>query len=327
MAVRRRVLTFLLLCAALPGCGGGSPTAVAPPVTPIEPLPALTKMNVLAPGDSIATGQAIALSVQAFDEKARPMDVGLVAWASSNPLVARVGSDGVLLCLTAGVTTISATVGSVSGSRVLTLTPRLPGPLPVVSTFVTPVSLSMEVGQVGQVQTRLTDFAGDTLTGRAVSWSSSNDTVATVTAAGVVTARARGTALIDAVSEGVHGAALIVVSPAVDTTLTITVAAPRPGIDIGDTVTVVATVHAFFPMDSVTVSIGGITTRMILGAIPGSGKGPAWVALANISSLSFGANFIIVTAYDNRGKYAINVVPFNHNPRVNGGSKAPSASK
>jgi hypothetical protein len=298
------------------------------PVTPVESLPALTTITVVAPGDTIAAGQAVPLDVQAFDEKARPMKVGLVAWTSSNPLVARVGSDGVLLCLSAGVTTISAIVGEVTGRRVLTLLPRPPGPLPVVTTSVTPVSLALQVGQEQQVQTRLTDFAGDTLTGRPVTWSSGNDSIATVTAAGVVTARARGTVLIDAVSEGVHGAALLVVSQAVDTSLTIAVPVPRAGIDIGDTVTVVASVHAFTPIDSVTMSIGGSTTHMIFGTIPGSGKGPAWIGFANISALAFGANFIIVTAYDNRGQYAIKVIPFSHNPRLlGGGAKAPSAGK
>jgi hypothetical protein len=329
MAAPRRFLELLLLGAVSAACGGSAPTAVPAPVTPIEPLPALTTMQVVAPADSIAAGQAVPLNVQAFDQKSRAMTVGLVTWASSDSLVARMAANGVLLCLKAGQVTISATVGQVTGRRVLTLTPRPPGPLPVIATRVTPISVSLEVGQVRQLSATMTDFAGDTLTGRDVAWSSANDSIATVSSSGVVTAKARGSVLIDAASDGVHGATLVVVSPAVDSTFTISVPTPLPGIEIGDTATVVATVRAKFPIDSVTMSINGRASPMTLVYLGKIGDtGPAWVALADVSAIAFGANFIIVTAYGDDGKYTIHVVPFSHNPRVNGGSsKPPSANK
>ena len=110
MAMRRAAWAMLVVCALLPGCGGGAPTA-APnaPAVPIEPLPVLTTLTVVLPSDSVAAGQAIPISVSALDHKARPMTVGFVAWSSSNPQVARFSPIGALLCVAPGTTTVSAT--------------------------------------------------------------------------------------------------------------------------------------------------------------------------------------------------------------------------
>jgi hypothetical protein len=331
MSVLRRARRRAGLCAALfgvlQGCGGSSaaPTQVVPTTPPLPHLPELTSMSVVAPADSIAAGQAITLGVAPLDDQARPMTVGLVTWSSTNPAVARVGFDGVLLCLAPGTTTISATVGAVTGKRVITITPQPPGPLPVTSVQVSPYATTLEIGQAQAMKVALRNFAGDTLTGRAVAWTTSNDSIVIVSADGVVTARAPGVAIVEATSETQRGAVQVTVRVPVDTSIVVAVPYPVAGAILGDTITVIASVHAFFPVESVGVLVGSIPLKMELKPVGALGAGLAWAAYADISTLPFGANSIVVTAIDSRGKRGVFVVPFFHDPKTNGGGGGKSA--
>ncbi len=327
MVMPRRLLAFAM-CAALAGCGGGAAAVVAPTQTPVEPLPALTTLAIVLPSDSIAAGQALPISVSAFDQKARPMTVGLVAYSSSNPQVARMSPGGALLCLAPGTTTISATVGDVTGRRLVTITPRPAGPLPVTAVVVSPFATVLAVGVSRTIAARIEDFAGDTLSGREIAWSTSNDSIAVVSSAGVVTARAPGVAVIEAISEGRRGAMQVSVPTPVDSSIVVSVATPLPGIAIGDTVTVSASVRSDYPIVAVSMLIGGIPIELIRTPVGALLNGTAWVALANVSTLQFGASTIVVTATDSRGKSGVLVVPFTHDPRVlGGGLKPPTSNK
>ena len=328
MTTRNVAWALLLMCALLSGCGGSAPTAVATPVTPIEALPVLTTLAVVLPSDSIVAGQAVAISVAALDHKSRPMTVGLVAWSSSNPQVARLSPSGTLLCIAPGTTTISATVGQVTGRRLITITARAPGPLPVSTVVVSPFAVTLAVGASRALAVRLGDFAGDSLAGRDITWTTSNDSIAIVSSTGIVTARGPGVAIIEAVSEGQRGAMQVSVPTPVDSSIIVSVAAPIPGITLGDTVTVTASVRSQFPIVSVSMLIGSIPLDMTRTPVGALGSGVAWVAFADISALPSGANSIVVTAIDSRGMRGVVVVPFSHDPRVlGGGSKPPSGSK
>ncbi len=320
---------LLAVCALLLGCGGGAPTAApSAPAVPIEALPVLTTLTIVLSSDTVSAGQAIPISVAALDHKARPMTVGLVAWSSSNPQVARLSPNGTLLCIAPGTTTISATVGQVTGRRLITITPRAPGPLPVSAVVVSPFAVTLTVGASRAMAVRLADFAGDSLAGRDITWTTSNDSIAIVSSSGVVTARGAGVAIIEASSEGQRGAMQVSVPTPVDSSIVVSVAAPIPGITIGDTVTVTATVRSAYPLVSVTMLIGSIPLDMTRTPVGALGYGVAWVAFADISALPSGANSLVVTATDSRGMRGVLVVPFSHDPRVlGGGSKPPSSSK
>lgn len=69
-------------------------------------------------------------------------------------------------------------------------------------------------GGTRQASATVKDASGTTLSGRAVSWSSSNDAVVTVSSAGVVMALDLGEATITATSEGKAGSAGLTVVPA-----------------------------------------------------------------------------------------------------------------
>ena len=86
-------------------------------------------------------------------------------------------------------------------------------PRPVASITVSPAANTVVIGQTATLAATVKDASGAVLTGRSIQWSTSNGTIATVSAAGLVTAIAEGTATITATSEGKTGQAQITVSP------------------------------------------------------------------------------------------------------------------
>jgi hypothetical protein len=79
----------------------------------------------------------------------------------------------------------------------------------VATVAISPQTATVPQGQQTQLTATVTDANGAVVTDRPVSWSSSNQQVATVSTTGVVTAVAPGSATILATSEGKSGTATI----------------------------------------------------------------------------------------------------------------------
>src|SRR5207237_9050836 len=77
---------------------------------------------------------------------------------------------------------------------------------------VSPPSATVSVGQTAQLTATPKDASGTPLSGRAVTWSSSDTTIARVSGSGLVTAIATGSATITATSEGQSGTSTITVT-------------------------------------------------------------------------------------------------------------------
>ena len=109
--------------------------------------------------------------------------------------------------------------------------PEPAGPAPVASVVVSPSSTTLEIGQTAQLTATVTDAGGNVLSGRTIAWSSSSQAVATVGAAGLVTAVGPGVTTLTATSEGRSGtAAATVVAPVAATWIdTHTHPTGRPG--------------------------------------------------------------------------------------------------
>jgi len=84
--------------------------------------------------------------------------------------------------------------------------------VPVASVLVTPAVASLPVGGTVQLSATTNDSAGNVLTGRPVTWASSNTAVASTSGSGLVTAVAAGVATITATSEGKSGIATVTVT-------------------------------------------------------------------------------------------------------------------
>ena len=92
------------------------------------------------------------------------------------------------------------------------------GRQPVAGVGVNPAMVALaSYGATQQLAATPADQHGKPLTGRVVTWTSSNPSVATVSAAGLVTGRANGTATVTAASEGVTKAVNVTVAQAAAT--------------------------------------------------------------------------------------------------------------
>lgn len=116
--------------------------------------------------------------------------------------------------ITTYVTTIALLALAACGGGTTTPTPPPPPPppAPVATVNVTPGTASLVPPQTQALAVAPLDAAGNALTGRTVTWSTSAQTVATVSTAGLVTAVGPGTATITATSEGKTGSATITVA-------------------------------------------------------------------------------------------------------------------
>lgn len=110
---------------------------------------------------------------------------------------------------------------------------KISGPVPVASVGVVIASPSVVVGTSTQATATIRDSDGGVLNGRSIAWSSSDTEVASVSAAGVVTAHGSGTAQIRATSEGKEGSATVSVTPVPIAAITVVIA--DPSMQVGGT--------------------------------------------------------------------------------------------
>ncbi|TMQ52001.1 MAG: hypothetical protein E6K74_12805, partial [Candidatus Eisenbacteria bacterium] len=116
-----------------------------------------------------------------------------------------------------GTLNLNAVFGGLSNVATGTTTP--PTLVPVASVTTNPASVSQLVGTTQQLTATLKDTSGNVLTGRAVTWTSSNSTVATVNSTGFETSVGPGTATITATSGGVSGTSAITVNATAPSTV------------------------------------------------------------------------------------------------------------
>jgi trimeric autotransporter adhesin len=135
-------------------------------------------------------------------------------WSSSDTNVATVSdvvpTKGTAMALTAGPTTISATVGSVSGTASLTVTNAT-----LVSIAVTPAGMSIPLGVQQQFTATGTfnDATTQDITGT-VTWASTGNSIASITVSGLATGLKLGTVTISATSGAISGSTSLTVNAA-----------------------------------------------------------------------------------------------------------------
>ena len=176
-------------------------------VTVVVPV---AKVVVTPAESSIELLETIQLAATMQDAAGNPLTGRAVTWSSSTPLVATVSATGLVTGVNAGSSTITATSETKSGTAAITV---LAGPgIPVDSVAITPLSASAAVGETVQFTATPLDSDGKAVSGKTVTWSSSDLNVASVTESGLATGVGLGTATITATSEGKTGVSAITVT-------------------------------------------------------------------------------------------------------------------
>lgn len=125
---------------------------------------------------SVVPGGTVTLTATPRDAGGAALQGRTVTWATSNATIASVSSAGVVTGVAAGgPVTITATSEGQSGSAQVTVTPP-----PVATVAVAPGTSALTIGATATLVATVRDAAGAPLTGRTVSWASSNEEVATV---------------------------------------------------------------------------------------------------------------------------------------------------
>ncbi|MGH7462393.1 MAG: Ig-like domain-containing protein, partial [Longimicrobiales bacterium] len=174
----------------------------------------MATVTVSPANPSVQTGASVQLSATLRDASNNILTGRVVTWSSSNTAIATVNASGLVTGVAAGTATITATSEGRTGTATVTVTapPPPPPPAPVATVTVSPANPSVQAGGSVQLTATLRDASNNILTGRVVTWSSSNNSIATVNASGLVTAVATGSATITATSETRTGTSNVTVT-------------------------------------------------------------------------------------------------------------------
>jgi len=200
------------ITASAEGASGSAEVDVMPPA-------AVASVVVDLESSAVAIGGTVQAVDTLRDAQGNVLSGRTVRWSTSNPGVATIDSvTGVATGVAAGQLTVTASSEGHSGAAVLAVTGSGGGanPPPQASVASVTVSLaqsSVDIGATTQATAVALDASGNVLTGRTVSWQSSNALVASVDpSSGVVTGVSTGSTIITGVSEGRSGTATITVT-------------------------------------------------------------------------------------------------------------------
>jgi uncharacterized protein YjdB len=194
--------------------------------TDVKVQPLVASVVLFPSSATIPIGSTRALTVAVSDKNGLALAGRTVAFSSSNPNIATVNASGVVVGVSIGRAVINAEAvqDQVSGTATIDVVQA-----PVASVSISPAgSQTVFQGLTLQLSATLRDGNNppNILTGRPVSWTTSNPSVATVSSTGVVTGLALGNAQITAESEGVTSSVSVTVLPRPVATVDLT---PNPG--------------------------------------------------------------------------------------------------
>ena len=194
-------------------CGDGAVEPVPPP-----PAPVATTVTV-SPASATLTAleETARLTAEVRDQNGQVMAGATVAWSSSDASVAAVDASGQVTAAANGAATITATVGSVSGTAEVTVAQV------VNSVIVSPVADTLVTfGDTLRLSAEATDANGHAVAAATpFTWASSDTLVARVDDSGLVESLGEGAVVVTATTSDVAGQAELMVVPPIPTTLAV----------------------------------------------------------------------------------------------------------
>jgi Regulator of Chromosome Condensation (RCC1) repeat protein/Big-like domain-containing protein len=169
--------------------------------------PVVVSITVAPHSDSTLPKYTVQFTDSAFDLLGRALAPQPVTWSTSDPTRAIISASGLLTAIAPGSVTVSASNHGVVGQAQINVL------RPVVSVVITPPTVRLVVPTTVPLTATLLDTTGSVITGRVLTWSSSDGGVASVAPSGAVTARATGSADIRATAslDGRNSAAHVTV--------------------------------------------------------------------------------------------------------------------
>ncbi|MGQ0766747.1 MAG: beta strand repeat-containing protein [Gemmatimonadota bacterium] len=168
----------------------------------------VARVTISPSASSVMVGQSVQLAATAVSESGALLPGRLAIWSSSDPVTASVSSTGRVTGFRPGAVTISATIEEKTATARVSVTL-----VPVFGITIAPAQVTVAVGRTSQLSALVVDSAGGPLSGRTVTWSSDQPSVASVRSDGLVTALSTGQARITASSEGRSAQASVNVTP------------------------------------------------------------------------------------------------------------------
>lgn len=264
---------------------------------------AVSSITVSPAAPALGIGEQVQLSALVADASGAPLNRS-VTWSTSNSSVATISATGMLTGVAAGTATITATADKKRGSvtvAVAQVAPPAtdPAPVPVSSVSLTLNSSTLTVGQTTQANATLRDSASNVLTGRTVSWTSSDESIASVSASGLVSAVQAGSAVITASAEGKSANAVVVVNAPTPVPSAISVTLDQSTIAVGAVARATAVVRdangAVIPSALVTWSSTptSVATISVNGAALGRSPGTASIS-ASVANLTQSVKLTVI---------------------------------
>ncbi|MGD8278947.1 MAG: Ig-like domain-containing protein, partial [Gemmatimonadota bacterium] len=208
-------------------------------VLSILPKP-VASVSLIPQSASLQAGDSVRLQLVVKATDGSTLTGRTATWASSDTRIVVVRPSGWVVALAAGTAAVSAVVEGFSAQAVISV--RASSGVAVARVSVAPATSTLAVGDTLRFRATLTDATGQTLVGRVVTWTSNNTAVATVDGTGLVRALKAGSAIINAFSEGVSGAAQLTV--AVPRPVSIEVTPSSSSLTLGSTIQLAASVKA-----------------------------------------------------------------------------------
>jgi len=260
----------------------------------IVPTVPVASVTVSPASVSVLQGQTVQLTATLRDASGNPLTGRVITWQSSTSAIASVNGSGLVTGVgPGGPVTMTATSEGQSGTASVTVTLA-----PVAAVTVTPSSGTVAIGRTVQLTATPRDASGNPLTGRAISWSSSDNTIATVNSSGLVTGVVAGAVTITATSEGQSGTASITVSGV--PVASVTVSPASASVPVGQTVQLSATLRDANGTILTGRSVAWASNNTAVATVTGTGLVSAKVA---------GSATITATSEGQSGTAAMTVTP------------------
>ncbi len=181
--------TIAVACSLLAACGGGGDGGGGP-----TPTPATVQVAISPTDPALSFGDTRTLTATVRDASGNVLPNAAVTWTVDNSVASLNSSSGASVTATAsanGTATITARSGSASGTTTFVVAQRLS------TIVVSPSAITLPSGSSRQIETVARDARGNTIASPGTpTFASSDNSKATVSTTGLITAVADGSATI-----------------------------------------------------------------------------------------------------------------------------------